>query len=161
LISAAQELCNDYDLADNDGANKEELANTVKNGVAKVFKVALTATKNLKITNVNERITVAQKLTDIILNAASPVSFKQKEYGAYGKGFTVLQNDEVIRSAMEGIDGVTEAIANAKETFGALYPENKAQEVEKISVNLNEPTAQVSAPVGQKPVEIGAPDIKK
>ena len=157
LVSEAEKLCNEYDLADNDGASKEELEKVVKSGVAKMFKVALNATKNLKITDANERIIVAQKLTDIMLNSATPVSFNQKAYGAYGKGFTVLRNDGVIRSEISD----EAAIANAKETFGALYPENKVQEIEQISVNLNEVPAQVGAPVEQNSTEIKAPKIEK
>lgn len=153
LLDAAENLCKDYDLADDQGANKEVLENVVKQGAVNIFKTALNATKNLKFTDAKERIVIAQKLTDIMLNSASPVSFGQQSYGQYGKGFTVLKNEEVIRSEM---GDVSEAIDSAKETFGAMYPENKVSDIEQINVDLSEPKANVVPPVqaktGENPV---------
>ena len=157
LLAEAEKLCNAFDSAMDDGVNKEGRSEVVKEGVANMFKAALNATKNIKITDAKERIIVAQKLTDIVLNSASPVSFRQNEYANYGKGFMVLRNEEVIRSAMSDVDAgaLNEAIAGAKETFGALYPENNVQEIEKINVHLNEPKAQVAPPVDKNSVGIG------
>ena len=85
LFNEAEKLCGNLDYADENGANKEGLHQVVKEGVESMFKVALNATQFLKITDVKERIIVAQKLTDIMLNNASPVSFYSYEYGQYDK----------------------------------------------------------------------------
>ena len=163
LFSEAEKLCGNLDYADENGANKEGLHQVVKEGVVNMFKVALNATQFLKITDVKERIIVAQKLTDIMLNNASPVSFYPYEYGQYGQGYITLQKEDVIRSAISNADEtvVNEAIAGAKETFGALYPENKVQEFEKISVNLDVPNTEVVAPIEQNPAQISTRSIDK
>ena len=163
LFSEAEKLCGNLDVADENGANKEGLHNVVKEGVGNMFKVALNATQFLKITDIKERIIVAQKLTDIMLNNASPVSFYPYEYGQYGQGYIALHNEDVIRSALSNADEtvVNEAIAGAKETFSALYPENNVQEIEKLSITIEESDVQVVPPVETKPVEIGAPNVNK
>lgn len=163
LFNEAEKLCGNLDYADENGANKEGLHQVVKEGVENMFKVALNATQFLKITDVKERIIVAQKLTDIMLNNASPVSFYSYEYGQYGQGYIALQKEDVIRSAISNADEtvLSEAIAGAKETFGKLYPENNVQDIEKLNIDLHEPETQVVPPVDKKPVEIGAPNINK
>ena len=163
LFSEAEKICGNLDVADENGANKEGLHNVVKEGVKNMFKVALNATQFLKITDVKERIIVAQKLTDIMLNNASPVSFYPYEYGQYGQGYVALHNEDVIRSALSNADEtvVNEAIAGAKETFSALYPENNVQEIEKLNITIEEPDVQVAPPVENKPIEIGAINTNK
>ena len=124
----------------------------------------MNATKNLKVADVKDRIIVAQKLTDIILNSVSPVAFKQNEYGAYGKGFVVLQNADAIRDMLGSEvapDAIDTAINGAQETFGALYPENKAQKIEQIQVNLNEPTTVVVPPVESSALDSNKLNLNK
>lgn len=162
LFNEAEKLCGNLDYADENGANKEGCHQVVKEGVESMFKVALNATQFLKITDVKERIIVAQKLTDIMLNNASPVSFYSYEYGQYGQGYITMQKEDVIRSALSNADEtvVNEAIAGAKETFSKLYPENNVEEIEQINVDLREPKAKVAPPVDKKPPEI-SPFINK
>lgn len=164
LISEVEKFCKEFDLAVENGLAKADLAKVVNNGVKNVFGVALNATKNLKVADVKDRIIVAQKLTDIILNSVSPVAFKQNEYGAYCKGFVALQNADAIREMLSSEvapDAIDTAINGAQETFGALYPENKAQEIEQIQVNLDEVNAEIAPRVDQKPVEMKAHKIDK
>ena len=164
LISEVEKFCKEFDLAVENGLAKADLAKVVNDKVKNVFSVALNAAKNLKVADVKDRIIVAQKLTDIILNSASPVAFKQNEYGAYGKGFMALQNADAIREMLGSEvapDALDAAINGAQETFGELYPENKAQEIEQINVDLNEPQAETAPRVDQKPVEINAPQRDK
>ena len=159
LIGEVEKFCKEFDLAVENGLGKEDIAKIVKEGVKNVFGVALNVTKNLKVADVKDRIIVAQKLTDIILNSVSPVAFKQNEYGAYGKGFVALQNADAIREMLSSEvapDAIDTAINGAQETFGALYPENKVQEVEQIQVNLGEVNAEIAPRVEKKPVEINA-----
>ena len=153
LLAEAQKFCYHFDTAVNDGVNADGLEEVVKEGVNNMFKVALKATANLKFTDAKDRIVIAQKLTDIMVNKVTPVAFSFYDYTEYGKGFTVLKNEEVIRSEM---GDVREAIDSAKETFGAMYPENKVSDIEQINVDLSEPKANVVPPVqaktGENPV---------
>ena len=147
LIAEVEKFCKEFDLAVENGLGKADIAKIVKEGVKNVFGVALNATKNLKVTSLKDRVEVAQKLTDIVLNGASPVAFKQNEYGAYAKGFVVCQNADAIREMLNSEvapDAIDTAINGAQETFVALYPENKAQEVERINVNLGEVNAEIA-----------------
>ncbi len=164
LINEVEKFCKEFDLAVENGLGKADLAKLVNNSAKNVFNVALNATKNLKVADVKDRVIVAQKLTDIILNGASPVAFKQNEYGAYGKGFMALQNADAIREMLSSEvapDAIDSAINEAQETFGALYPENKVQDVEPIKVDLNESNAEIAPRVDKAPIEIGAPKIDK
>ena len=159
LSSEVEKFCKEFDLAVENGLGKADLAKVVNKGVKNVFSVALNATKNLKVADVKDRIIVAQKLTDIILNGASPIAFKQNEYGAYGKGFMALQNADAIREMLSSEvapDAIDTAINGAQETFGALYPENKAKEIEQINVDLGEVNSEIAPRVEKKPVEINA-----
>ena len=160
LISEVEKFCKEFDFAVENGFAKADLAKVVNNGVKNVFGVALNATKNLKVADVKDRIIVAQKLTDIILNSASPVAFKQNEYGAYGKGFVALQNADAIREMLSSEfapEAIDTAINGAQEVFGALYPENKAQAIEQIQVDLNEPASEVAPRVEGNQIE--APQV--
>jgi hypothetical protein len=163
LLNEAQKFCFRFDTAVDDGYNNESLKEVMREGVNNMFKVALNATKNLKFTDVKDRIVIAQKLTDIMVNKVTPVSFSFHDYTEYGQGFTVLKDSDVIRSEMEGADKavVNEAIADAKAMFDELYPQNNVQEVEKILVDLDEPKTKVVAPIEQNPSEIKAPRIDK
>ena len=164
LIGEVEKFCKEFDLAVENGLSKADFAKVVNDGVKNVFSVALNATKHLKVADVKDRIIVAQKLTDIILNAASPVAFKQNEYGAYGKGFVVLQNADAIRDMLGSEvapDAIDTAINGAQETFGALYPENKAQKIEQIQVNLNEPTTVVVPPVESSALDSNKLNLNK
>ena len=161
LLAEAQKFCYHFDTAVNDGVNADGLEEVVKEGVNNMFKVALNATKNLKFTDAKDRIVIAQKLTDIMVNSATPVAFSFYDYSEYGKGFTVLRDSEVIRSAMDGVDETTvnAAIDGAKETFGALYPESKDKDIEKIVVDINEPETKIVPPVDKKPPVKNPPSI--
>ena len=163
LLDEAQKFCYRFDTAVNDGVNNEGLEEVVKEGVNNMFKVALNATKNLKFTDVKDRITIAQKLTDIMVNRATPVSFSFYDYTEYGKGFTVLKDSDVIRSAMEDVDKtvVNEAIDSAKDAFGKLYPENKDKDIEKISIDMKEPENELVPPVDKKPLAKNPPSKDK
>ena len=164
LIGEVEKFCKEFDLAVENGLGKADIAKVVKEGVKNVFGVALNVTKNLKVADVKDRIIVAQKLADIILNSVSPIAFKQNEYGAYAKGFMALQNADAIREMLSSEvapNAIDSAINGAQETFGALYPENKAQEIEQIQVNLDEVNAEIAPRVDQKPVEMKAHKIDK
>ena len=164
LINEAEKFCKEFDLAVENGLGKADLTKVVNNGVKNVFAVALNATKNLKVADVKDRIIVAQKLTDIILSGASPVAFKQNEYGAFGKGMMVLQNSDAIREMLSfevAPDAIDTAISDAKKSFGDLYPENKVKDVEQINVDLNEPNAEIAPRVDKVVVEISTPKLDK
>ena len=163
LLAEAQKFCYRFDEAVNEGYNHEDLEEVVKEGVNNMFKVALNATKNLQFTDAKQRIVIAQKLTDIMVNSATPVAFSFNDYTEYGQGFTVLKDSEVIHSAMEDVDKavVNEAIDNAKDTFGKLYPANKDKDIEKIFVDLNEPNEDKVPPVDKKPIEKNPPSKDK
>ena len=122
LLDEAQKFCFKFDTAVDEGYNHESLEAVVKEGVNNMFKVALKATKNLKFTDVKDRITIAQKLTDIMVNSATPVAFSFNDYTEYGQGFTVLKDSEVIHSAMEDVD---KAVVN--EAIADLFLRNKRQ----------------------------------
>ena len=156
LLAAAEKFCQDFDLAVENGLDKADLAKVVAGGVKNVFSVALNAAKNLQVADMKDRIIVAQKLADIMLNSVSPVAFKQNEYGAFGKAYMVMKNADAIAEMV----GDGEAIAGAKEAFGELYPETKAQEVEQINVDLNEPQAEIAPPVENK-VDVNEVKIEK
>jgi hypothetical protein len=163
LLNEAQKFCYHFDTAVDEGYNNQSLKEVAREGVNNMFKVALNATKNLKFTDVKDRIVIAQKLTDIMVNKVTPVAFSFHDYTEYGQGFTVLKDSDVIRSEMEGADEVVvnEAIADAKAKFDELYPQNNVQEVEKILVDLDEPNTEVVAPIEQNPTVIKAPRIDK
>ena len=164
LIGEVEKFCKAFDFAVENGLAKADLAKVVNDGAKNVFNIALNAAKNLKVADVKDRIIVAQKLTDIILNSASPVAFKQNEYSAYGKGFMALQNADAIREMLSSEvapDAIDIAINGAQETFGALYPENKAQEIEQIQVNLGEVNTEIAPRVDKVSVEISAPKMDK
>ena len=163
LLAEAQKFCFHFDEAVNEGYNHEGLAEVMKEGVSNMFKVALKATANLKFTDATQRIVVAQKLTDIMVNSATPVAFSFNDYTEYGQGFTVLKDSEVIHSAMEDVDKavVNEAIDSAKDTFGKLYPANKDKDIEKISVDIKEPQDELVPPVDKKTVAKNPPSKDK
>lgn len=164
MMQEAGNICDRFDGAIEESADKAEMNKIVNEGANNIFKVALKATAFVRITDAQTRITLAQKLTDIVLNAASPVAFKQQEYGIYGKGHVVLQNEKLISDELKGsytYDALQEAITATKETFGELYPENKVQEIEQITVDLFEPKVDVVPPADKMPVEINAPKLDK
>ena len=163
LLDEAQKFCFKFDTAVDEGYNHESLEEVVKEGVNNMFKVALNATKNLKFTDATQRIVVAQKLTDIMVNSATPVAFSFNDYTEYGQGFTVLKDSEVIHSAMEDVDKtvVNGAIDNAKDTFGKLYPANKDKDIEKISVDIKEPNEDIVPPVDKKTIAKNPPSKDK
>jgi hypothetical protein len=143
-------LCDKFDQAIEEGTDKAEMGKIVNEGVNNIFKVALKATAFIRINDPQTRITLAQKVTDIVLNGASPVAFKQQEYGIYGIGNVVLQNEKVIRKEFAeqySYDALTNAINGAKETFGEMYPENKGNDIEPIKVELKESKMEIVPPV--------------
>lgn len=164
LIGEVEKFCKEFDLAVENGLGKADIAKIVKEGVKNVFGVALNATKNLKVTSLKDRVEVAQKLTDIVLNGASPVAFKQNEYGAYGKGFMVLKESDAIRSLLSGdydSESIDAAIDDAQKTFAEMYPEKNAQESTQIKIDWNEPTAPTVPRVDGKPVEMNSTKLEK
>lgn len=156
LTEAVKTFCSDYDDA---VANESQTAvkEVVNEGVKKIFKIALQATKNLTIKDLQQRIIIAQKLTDVALNSMSPIAFKQSELSAYGKGFMVLRNSEEIYKAMDGeLDYPTfeNIISDAKATFAEMYPENAMNDIEPVHVDLNEVNVDIVPPVDNKVNEI-------
>ena len=112
-----------YDSFVESDSSKEELEDLIANHAKAMYKVAFNKLMAFKL-DLKDRIVAAQKITDLVLNSATPVAFKQNEYGKYGNNYA-LKNDECIREALaeNGIALDDNAINEAKRELGAFEKE--------------------------------------
>ena len=115
-----------------------------------MYKVAFTKLMAFKL-DLKDRIVAAQKITDLVLNSATPVAFKQNECGRFGNNFA-LKNDECVRDAIaaNGIavdDNAIAAINEAKTELGVFEKEkmNIPEAMDNVSLGAN--TEKIGAPV--------------
>ena len=138
LRNEAKRFCVEFDTLKEQGSTKTERASTVMNFAESMFKIALQATKNLKLSDPKERIIVAQKFTDIMLNSATPVAFRQNKlndfgkpmYGKFGDAFAVLNKEDVMREVLKkdfSEQVVEKAIMDAQDVFSKLSGEKPEQ----------------------------------
>ena len=123
LTSEAMKFNQKYDNYVADESSKEELEDMVAAQAKSMYKVAFTKLMAFKL-DLKDRIVAAQKITDLILNSATPVAFNQNEYGKYGNNFA-LKNDECVREALaeNGIAVDENALNEAKIELGAFEKE--------------------------------------
>lgn len=154
LAAEAMKFNQKYDNYVADESSKEELENMVAEQAKAMYKVAFTKLMAFKL-DLKDRIVAAQKITDLVLNSATPVAFKQNEYGKYGNNFA-LKNDECVRDAIaaNGIavdDNAITAINEAKTELGAFEKEkmNIPEAMDNVSLGsntekINEPVKEIS-----------------
>ena len=147
LTAEAMKFNQKYDNYVADESSKEELADMVAAQAKAMYKVAFTKLMAFKL-ELKDRIVAAQKITDLVLNSATPVAFKQNEYGKYGNNFA-LKNDECVREALaeNGMAVDDNAINEAKRELGAFEKE-KVQISEAVdAVDMGAKSEKVDAPV--------------
>lgn len=146
LTAEAMKFNQKYDNYVADESSKEELEAMVAAQAKAMYKVAFTKLMAFKL-DLKDRIVAAQKITDLVLNSATPVAFKQNEYGKYGNNFA-LKNDECVREALaeNGIAVDENALNEAKRELGAF---------EKEKVQIAE--AADAADAGAKSEKVDAP----
>lgn len=143
---------------------KTTVENTVKDGIKNIFKAALLAAKNMRVTDLAQRIIIAQKITDITLNKVSPVGFRNAEWGAYGKGYMVLKAPQEILELMGNDmskDEFEKLMTVPKETFAKMYPENVMTDSESINVNIPNDSNGTVPPVNTNIKELGGAKVVK
>ena len=146
LTAEAMKFNQKYDNYVADESSKEELEDMVAAQAKAMYKVAFTKLMAFKL-DLKDRIVAAQKITDLVLNSATPVAFKQNEYGKYGNNFA-LKNDECVREALaeNGIAVDENALNEAKRELGSF---------EKEKVQISE--AMDAADTGAKSEKVEAP----
>ena len=150
LTFEAMKFNQKYDNYVADESSKEELENMVAEQAKAMYKVAFTKLLAFKL-DLKDRIVAAQKITDLVLNSATPVAFKQNEFGKFGNNFA-LKNDECVRDAIaaNGIavdDNTITAINEAKTELGVFKKEkmNIPEAMDNVSLGAN--TEKIDAPV--------------
>ena len=126
LTTEALKFNQKYDNFAEDGSSREELDGVVAAQTKAMYKVAFNKLMAFKL-ELKDRIVAAQKIADLVLNGATPVAFKQNEFGKYGSNYA-LKNDECVREALaeNGIavnDDAIAAINEAKKEVGAFEKE--------------------------------------
>ena len=147
LTFEAMKFNQKYDNYVADESSKEELENMVAEQAKAMYKVAFTKLMAFKL-DLKDRIVAAQKITDTILNSATPVAFNQKDFGKYGKNFA-LKDDEFIRGVISenGVAVDDAAINEAKNELGA-FDKEKVQIREAMDVaNSNAKSEKIDAPI--------------
>ena len=138
LIGEAMNISKTFDSCVAEGDSKEELSDYLAAQAKNMFTVAFNKLTAFKL-QLQDRLVAAQKITDIVLNSATPVAFKQNEYGKYGDSFAI-KNDEFVRNVISGNgikadeETVTNAINGAKKELGAF-------EKERVDVVLDDAVA--------------------
>ena len=147
LTFEAMKFNQKYDNYVADESSKEELENMVAEQAKAMYKVAFTKLMAFKL-DLKDRIVAAQKITDLVLNSATPVAFNQKDFGKYGKNFA-LKDDEFIRGVISenGVAVDDAAINEAKNELGA-FDKEKVQIREAMDVaNSNAKSEKIDAPI--------------
>lgn len=79
----------------------ERLNSVAMDGIKDVFSEAYATAKLLPL-SLKDRLLVAQRFSDIALNAASPVAFQKEAFGHCGNGFMLMMTDfNMIKSVVE------------------------------------------------------------
>ena len=79
----------------------ERLDSVAMDGIKDVFFEAYAAASMLSL-SLKDRLLVAQRFSDIALNAASPVAFQKEAFGHCGNGFMLMMTDfNMIKSVVE------------------------------------------------------------
>lgn len=145
VMPLAKKLCSDYDDAIKEGGNPQEL---IEKTAKAMFKEAFKNIAAAKLQSVEDRIYLAQMMTDVVLQRTTPVGRYDNEYGKYGRGY-VLNNDadfvrEVLRANKIDEGVIDESIDKAKGLVNKHYPQR-----DKISVSElgSKPDVQLSSPV--------------
>ena len=134
-------------------------------GAKEVFKKAYTAAKALGYNQAIERLTVAQLLTDKIMQKCSPVALESEAYAQFANGYVLKHADELLND-VETIhaESEDEFKDNAREiTFqkaGKAYDDMNREKLEIIDANasVNE---QIVPPVQKNAPSINAISIDK
>ena len=128
LTFEAMKFNQKYDNYVADESSKEEFEGMIAAQAKAMYKVAFTKLMAFKL-DLKDRIVAAQKITDLVLNSATPVAFKQNEYGKYGNNFA-LKNDECVREAL-----VENGIAVDENALNEAKIELDAFEKEKLQIS--------------------------
>ena len=144
LTAEANNFNNKYDNFVEGDSSKEELEDLVASQAKAMYMVAFNKLVVFKL-ELKDRIVAAQKITDLVLNSATPIAFKQNEYGKYGHNFA-LKNDECVRNAFaaNGIAVDENAINEARRELGAF-------DKEKVEISIDDVDA------GAKSKKVDAP----
>jgi flagellar biosynthesis/type III secretory pathway protein FliH len=133
-------------------------------GAKEVFKKAYTAAKALGYNQAIERLTVAQLLTDKIMQKCSPVALEPETYAQFANGY-VLKNASELLKDVEAIQAENEDMFKDNEreiTFqkaGKAYDDMNREKLEIIDVNV--PVNEQVVPPVQSAPSIKATSIDK
>ena len=147
LTFEAMKFNQKYDNYVADESSKEELEGLVAQQTKAMYALAFNKLTAFKM-ELKDRLVAAQKITDTILNSATPVAFNQKDFGKYGKNFA-LKDDEFIRGVISenGVAVDDAAINEAKNELGA-FDKEKVQIREAMDVaNSNAKSEKIDAPI--------------
>ena len=147
LTFEAMKFNQKYDNYVADESSKEELEGLVAQQTKAMYALAFNKLTAFKM-GLKDRLVAAQKITDTILNSATPVAFNQKDFGKYGKNFA-LKDDEFIRGVISenGVAVDDAAINEAKNELGA-FDKEKVQIPEAMDVaNSNAKSEKIGAPI--------------
>lgn len=113
MMNDSEEICKDYDEWKNSGEDKAVLDEKIKTGINKLYETAYTALDTIMEYDscvegftLEEKPIIAQKLTDLFLNNATPVGFKYEELGEYAENYVITNRDHAINVMLENENGI-------------------------------------------------------
>lgn len=130
----------------------------VISGAKAIFKNACVMANTFGYKTPEERLAVAQIITDSVMQKLSPAAFNSDEYGDFARGYA-LRNPEEFNNALDANNKVEgEKVAEVFEKANKLYAELSREKV-FIKEIENANKGKVSGPVNEAP-EIKAPANK-
>jgi hypothetical protein len=129
-----------------------QLDSVAMDGIKSVFAEAYACTRWLALP-LKDRLLVAQRFSDIALNAASPVAFQQEAFGQCGNGFMLMGTDlnmikDVVKEQLKENESFTD------EEIEAAYDQARADfelEMNRTSIVIDDVKEVVDTNVVEKP----------
>lgn len=130
----------------------EQLDSVVMDGIKSVFAEAYNCTRLLSLP-LKDRLLVAQRFSDIALNAATPVAFQQEAFGQCSNGFMLMGTDlnmikDVVNEQLKENESFTD------EEIEAAYNQARADfelEMNRTSIVIDDVKEVVDTNVVEKP----------
>jgi len=98
--TAAENFNNEMDEAIENG--EQDLNAVALKGIKSVYEQAYTCTRLLSIASLKDRLIVAQRFSDIVLNTVTPIAFQKERFGPYGKGYMLMNtNADMIKDVVK------------------------------------------------------------
>ena len=127
------------------------LSTAVKDGVQKVFAEAFECTSFLRLP-LKDRLIVAQRFSDIALNAISPVAFQKGAFGDYGEGYVLLNTDrDTVKDIVK--DNMTDKASYTDEEIESAYEQAHTEydlEMKRTPISIEELQESASIDVAEK-----------